>query len=204
MWERLRRWTSSAGIDQHIQIPDSPKLFLSFTAKQLLNRTGTDSRDARCPRRVGDSLWHFFFFAAKRWLQRHSSLICAEGSNIPPYILHLDIHYRSTRSQFVDEALLKLPLLSKLKSLRPITIPHTSMRCRSGLRAPLVWRFLYIFFSSVRCHGSCGLFFSGKCSAIRNGHENPLTADIMNWFCRCTTPIATGRPYTGDPRDHCG
>ena len=42
-------------------------------------------------------------------------VICAESSTIPPYILHLSI--ASDESQFVDETLLKFPLLSNLKRL---------------------------------------------------------------------------------------
>jgi hypothetical protein len=42
-------------------------------------------------------------------------LICAEGSTIPHYILHLRIAV--FRMKFVDETLLRLPLLSNLKSL---------------------------------------------------------------------------------------
>ena len=41
--------------------------------------------------------------------------ICAERSTIPPYIRYLDIE--GHESQFVDETLLRLPLLSNLKSL---------------------------------------------------------------------------------------
>ena len=43
-------------------------------------------------------------------------LICAEGSNIPPYILDLSIE--GDESQFVDETLLRLPLLSNVKHLQ--------------------------------------------------------------------------------------
>ena len=42
-------------------------------------------------------------------------LICAEGSTIPPYILKLKI--RDDYSQFLDEKLLRLPLLSNVKLL---------------------------------------------------------------------------------------
>jgi hypothetical protein len=44
-------------------------------------------------------------------------LICAEGSTIPPYILNLSIMMPKDESQSVDEMLLRLPLLSNLKTL---------------------------------------------------------------------------------------
>jgi hypothetical protein len=42
-------------------------------------------------------------------------LICAEGSTIPPYILKLKIE--DDENQFLDEILLRLPLLSNVKRL---------------------------------------------------------------------------------------
>ena len=41
--------------------------------------------------------------------------VCAECSTIPPYIRYLEIY--GDESQFVDETLLRLPLLSNLKGL---------------------------------------------------------------------------------------
>ena len=43
--------------------------------------------------------------------------ICAEGSTIPPYILHLEIENKGQDSKNVDLALLKLPPFNNLKSL---------------------------------------------------------------------------------------
>jgi hypothetical protein len=50
-------------------------------------------------------------------------LICAEGSTIPPYILNLSISPED-ESQSVDEMLLRLPLLSNLKTL---LLSHVNM-----------------------------------------------------------------------------
>ena len=50
----------------------------------------------------------------------HSGLakaICAEGSTIPPYILHLEIENKGQDTNNVDLTLLRLPRLSNLKSL---------------------------------------------------------------------------------------
>ena len=43
--------------------------------------------------------------------------ICAEGSTIPPYILHLEIENKGQDANNVDLALLRLPSFSNLKSL---------------------------------------------------------------------------------------
>lgn len=43
--------------------------------------------------------------------------ICAEGSTIPPYILHLEIMTRGQDAKYVNLALLRLPPLCNLKSL---------------------------------------------------------------------------------------
>jgi hypothetical protein len=43
--------------------------------------------------------------------------ICAEGSTIPPYILHLEIENKGQDAKNVDLALLRLPPFNNLKSL---------------------------------------------------------------------------------------
>ena len=53
---------------------------------------------------------------------RGLEVICAEYSTIPPHIRHLSIAGYLNQSQFVDETLLSLPLLSNLKSLALIQI----------------------------------------------------------------------------------
>ena len=52
--------------------------------------------------------------------------ICAERSTIPPYIRHLSI-LGDADGQFVEETLLKLPLLSNLKNLRLMQINMASL-----------------------------------------------------------------------------
>jgi hypothetical protein len=63
-------------------------------------------------------------------------LICAEGSTIPPYILHLSI---AVGIQFVDETLLRLPLLNNLKTLllSKINMAHLSLDAKKRLNIML-------------------------------------------------------------------
>ena len=112
-----------------------------------------------------------------------NELICAKGSTIPPYILHLDTHYQS-----VDEVLLKLTLLRNPKSL---CLRQINLAClvQDAKKTVILEQFQtdevvdfiasapcleFFFYSLFRCHG-CDLFFSGKFSAleaIQNGHES--------------------------------
>jgi hypothetical protein len=79
-----------------------------------------------CRSWVPSSRFHLF---SKSKIEIHGprrlELICNEGSTIPPYILHLSI---SNGVQSVDEALLRLPLLSNLKTL---SLSWINMACLS-------------------------------------------------------------------------
>ena len=54
--------------------------------------------------------------------------ICAEGSIIPPYILHLEIENKGQDAKNVDLVLLRLPLFNNLKSLLLGQIKWASLR----------------------------------------------------------------------------
>ena len=70
-----------------------------------------------CKAWIPASRFHLFSKIRLFSLVHHRlELICAEGSTIPPYILNLSID--GDASQFVDETLLRLPLLNNVKHLQ--------------------------------------------------------------------------------------
>jgi hypothetical protein len=80
-----------------------------------------------CKRWLPVTRFHLFSNTQLIGFNVHNALavICAVGSTIPPYILHLVIEYDET--QHSDEALLRLPPLSNLMSLSLGKIDWTSL-----------------------------------------------------------------------------
>ena len=79
--------------------------------------------------------------------------ICAECSTIPPYIRYLEIY--GDESQFVDETLLRLPLLSNLKGLSfwMINMADLTPNAKKGLTTllPNLTALYFISFDVCNC-----------------------------------------------------
>ncbi|KAF8513553.1 hypothetical protein BU17DRAFT_95237 [Hysterangium stoloniferum] len=140
------------------------------------------------------------------------AVICSAGSTIPPHILHLEIEDDET--QYLDEALLRLPPLSNLMSLSLGKIDWTSLSTGAKKRLSTILQNLttlclnYPSFESVdqafeliasapslenlllwsvNYDDSCNYSPQDRAPPLKRIQfdADPFTSNLMDWFCRC-------------------